>query len=43
VESKKIIMVKEELDKLLKARFIGPMETIEWVFPVVLGFKKMAS
>jgi hypothetical protein len=36
-------MVKEELDKLLEAWFIRPMETVEWVFHVVLAFKKMTS
>jgi len=35
-----IAMVKEELDKLLEARFIRPMEIIEWVFPMVLALKK---
>jgi hypothetical protein len=40
---KNIIMMKEELDKLLEAGFIRPMEIIEWVFPVVLVLKKMAS
>jgi hypothetical protein len=33
-------MVKEELDKLLEARFIRPVETTEWVFPMVLALKK---
>jgi hypothetical protein len=33
-------MVKEELDKLLKVRFIKPVETTEWVSPVVLALKK---
>jgi hypothetical protein len=33
-------MVKEELDKLLEVRFIKPMETTEWVSPVVLALKK---
>jgi len=33
-------MVKEELDKLLKARFIKPMETTEWVSFVVFTLKK---
>jgi hypothetical protein len=33
-------MVKEELDKLLKTRFIRPVEITEWVFPVVLALKK---
>jgi hypothetical protein len=33
-------MVKEELDKLLEAVFIRPMETTEWVFPMVLTLKK---
>jgi len=33
-------MVKEELDKLLEAGFIRPVETIEWVSPVVLALKK---
>jgi hypothetical protein len=33
-------MVKEEFDKLLEAGFIRPMETIEWVSPVVLALKK---
>jgi hypothetical protein len=34
------VMVKEELDKLLEAGFIRPMETIEWVSHVVLTLKK---
>jgi hypothetical protein len=33
-------MVKEELDKLLEARFIRPVETTEWVSFVVLTLKK---
>jgi hypothetical protein len=33
-------MVKEELDKLLKARFIRPMETTKWVFLVVFTLKE---
>jgi hypothetical protein len=33
-------MVKEELDKLLKARFIKLVETTEWVSLVVLVLKK---
>jgi len=33
-------MVKEELDKLLEARFIRPVETTKWVSPVVLASKK---
>jgi hypothetical protein len=33
-------MVKEELDKLLRVGFIRPVETIEWVSPVVLALKK---
>jgi hypothetical protein len=33
-------MVKEELDKLLEAGFIRPMEIIEWVSPMVLALKK---
>ncbi len=33
-------MVKEELDKLLETRFIRPVETIEWVSPMVLALKK---
>ncbi len=37
---KYIAMVKEELDKLLEAGFIRPMETIEWVSPMVLVLKK---
>jgi hypothetical protein len=40
---KNIVMVKEELDKLLEVEFIKPMETIEWVFPMVSTLKKMAS
>ncbi len=35
-----IIMVKEELDKLLETRFIRRVETSEWVSPVVLALKK---
>jgi len=37
---KYILMVKEELDKLLKVRFITPMQTTEWVFPMVFALKK---
>jgi len=33
-------MVKEELDKLLEVGFIKPVETTEWVSPVVLTLKK---
>jgi hypothetical protein len=33
-------MVKEELDKLLEAGFIRPVETTKWVSPVVLALKK---
>ncbi len=33
-------MVKEELDKLLEAWFIEPVETTEWVSPMVLALKK---
>jgi hypothetical protein len=33
-------MVKEELDKLLEAGFIRPVEITEWVSPVVLALKK---
>jgi hypothetical protein len=33
-------MVKEELDKLLEAGFIRPVETTEWVSPMVLALKK---
>jgi len=33
-------MVKEEFDKLLEVGFIRPMETIEWVSPVVLALKR---
>jgi len=33
-------MVKEELDKLLEARFSRLVETTEWVSPVVLTLKK---
>jgi hypothetical protein len=33
-------MVKEEFDKLLEAGFIRPVETTEWVSPVVLALKK---
>ena len=32
--------LQEEVDKLLKARFICPMETAEWVSPVVVTPKK---
>jgi hypothetical protein len=37
---KYITMVKEELDKLLEAGFIRPVETTEWVSHVVLALKK---
>jgi len=33
-------MVKEEFDKLLEAGFIRPMETTEWVSPMVLALNK---
>jgi hypothetical protein len=33
-------MVKEQFDNLLEARFIKPVETIEWVSFVVLTLKK---
>jgi hypothetical protein len=33
-------MVKEELDKLLEAGFIRPVETTKWVSPMVLVLKK---
>jgi tRNA1(Val) A37 N6-methylase TrmN6 len=32
--------MKEELDKLLEARFIRPVEITKWVSPVVLMLKK---
>ncbi len=32
--------MKEELDKLLEVGLIRPVETIEWVSPVVLALKK---
>jgi hypothetical protein len=34
------IMVKEEFDKLLEARFIRPVQTTKWVFLMVLALKK---
>jgi hypothetical protein len=37
---KYIVMLKEELDKLLEAGFIKLMETIEWISPMVLTLKK---
>jgi len=33
-------MVKEEFDKLLEAGFIRPVETTEWVSPMVLALTK---
>jgi hypothetical protein len=33
-------MVKAELDKLLEARFIRPVEITKWVSPMVLALKK---
>jgi hypothetical protein len=36
-------MVKEELDKLLEARFIRPVKIIEWVSFVVLALKKIGK
>jgi hypothetical protein len=33
-------MVKEKLNKLLKARFTRLVETIKWVSPMVLALKK---
>jgi hypothetical protein len=33
-------MVKEELNKLLEARFIRLVETTKWVSPMVLALKK---
>jgi hypothetical protein len=35
-----ITIVKEELDKLLEAGFIRLVETIQWVFPMVLALMK---
>ena len=35
-----MVALKEEVDKLLKAGFIYPMETAEWVSPVVVAPKK---
>jgi hypothetical protein len=37
---KYIVMVKEELDKLLEVRFIKLVETIKWVSLVVLALNK---
>ena len=36
----KMVALKEEVDKLLKARFIYLLETTEWVSPVVITPKK---
>jgi len=33
-------MVKNELDKLLEVKCIKSMETIEWIYHVVLALKK---
>ncbi len=33
-------MLKEELDKLLEAKFIKSLEIIEWIYHVVLALKK---
>ena len=35
-----MMALKEEVDKLLKAGFIYPVETVEWVSPVVVTPKK---
>jgi hypothetical protein len=35
-----IAVVKKELNKLLEAKFIRPLEIIEWIFHVVLVLKK---
>ena len=35
-----MVALKEEVDKLLKAKFIYPVETAEWVSPVVVTPKK---
>ncbi|KAH9289298.1 hypothetical protein KI387_033415, partial [Taxus chinensis] len=32
--------VKEEIDKLLDARFIFAVENLEWVSPIVISIKK---
>jgi hypothetical protein len=34
------LKVKEYLDKLLDARFIYPIETTQWLFPLVIVPKK---
>jgi hypothetical protein len=33
-------MIKEELDKLLDAWFIIPVENLEWVLPITVTIKK---
>jgi hypothetical protein len=35
--------VREDLDKLMDARFIDLIETIEWLSPLIIVLKKMAS
>lgn len=32
--------VKEEIDNLLKARFIAKVESNSWLFPIIVGPKK---
>jgi hypothetical protein len=37
------LKVREDLDKLLHTRFIYPIETTQWLFPLVIIPKKMGS
>ena len=37
------LMVKEEIDSLLKAEFIYPVCNSEWVFPIVVVSKKVGA
>lgn len=40
MSQEQMVALKEEVDKLLKAGFICPVKTAEWVSPVVVTPKK---
>jgi hypothetical protein len=38
-----VVKVREDLDKLLDARFIYPIESTKWLSPLIIIPKKMGS
>jgi hypothetical protein len=38
-----VVVIKQDLDKLLSASFIALMEEARWLLPIVIVLKKMAS